>query len=75
MVVGGRSEGAVIGDNLDISGSLPVERSEPPPSYTFAKHALFVPTLLIFTFDFCVFLEGLFMRGSLGIDWVIDLVS
>ena len=34
---GGRSEGAVIGDNLDISGSLPVERSEPPSSYTFAK--------------------------------------
>ena len=55
VVVGGRSEGAVIGDNLDISGSLPVERSEPPPSYNFAKYALFVPTLLIFTFDLCVF--------------------
>ena len=55
MVVGGRSEGAVIGDNLDISGSLPVERSEPPPSHTFAKHALFVPTFLIFTFDLCAF--------------------
>ena len=61
VVVGGRSEGggAVIGDNLDISGSLPVERSEPPPSYTFAKHALFVPTLLIFTFDLCAFWKAM----------------
>ena len=55
----------MIGDNLDISGSLPVERSEPSPSYTFAKHALFVPTLLMFPLP-CVFFGRPILERIIG---------